>query len=138
MEQKNIPFSEAMLLGLPEIKFCNSYILRRGEKCSGCLMGAALIAVNVGDAPYIHELSGRWPWLTDMHGLVCPWCPPPIWREEKAGWTWVTHFAGHYGRGEASAEEIADFLKRFEPMEETHAEENHAVQRSTIVGVAGD
>ena len=75
-------FSEAMMLGLPEIFFRNDCWLQGGwdaggggEKCAGCLVGAALWAEGFRKEPfeYLRHDSGECGhgrWRLDSRGLV--------------------------------------------------------------------
>jgi hypothetical protein len=129
-------FSEAMLLGLPEIRFTNTTwlapVVDEGQ-CQGCLIGAALYAM--GHRDMVNLLSGDvgfdeisriveeiWPWTKIFREFttICPSCGLRI-TKTIAGM--MTHLASHYPdelgaeQDELSAEQIADFIRKFEPVE---------------------
>ncbi len=156
---KHMKFSEAMLLGLPEINFIPTTWLsdtrnapHGGGKCTGCLVGAALYAVGHFRLQELLNivLERHWPWMKDFPTkFTCPFCARGcIWfGAEDSGYLRVgalaTHFAHHYQCKDATAEQIADVFRKMEPhdvdeKEQEHETEKHAVQRSNPVGVAGD
>lgn len=119
-----VPFSEAMLLGLPEIIFTNYTWLEQTRpwsaeaknECSGCLIGAALYSVGrrsmAGFSPaHIQlELESRWPWLARVFVWYCPRC----WKGYPGVMSFATHLAQYYQEGLASAEEIAGIFRKLE------------------------
>jgi hypothetical protein len=130
-------FSEAMVLGLPEIQFTNSTWLglcsSREYRCSGCLIGAALYSMGkrgrlMGDFDLISkEVEAIWPWTKIFREikLGCPICGSfsSLGPSSVAGI--MTHLANHYGlylkypdnSWSLSAKQIADYIHSFEPKE---------------------
>ena len=132
-------FSEAMLLGLPEIRFTNNhffYYNTADGSCSGCLVGAALYAVgrrNKADCGAATDAIRRWPWTGPIQPeILCPVCGAD---EPRSAIGYASHLANHYERKKITAEQIADIFRAMEPKEK---EESNAIQRSDVVGVAGD
>ncbi len=128
-------FSEALLLGLPEIFFTNSVYLAKtptlakfpaGDKeCVGCLIGAALYAV--GEKQSLGQplalIFKYWPWTrTYRPPSTCPFCNTANWSS-KLFTAYVSHLAWHYDIGEVTAEQIADLFRAIEPVDEPVAEE---------------
>jgi hypothetical protein len=113
-----IPLSEAMLLGLGEIRFRNDlYLFVEHGTCSGCLIGAAMYAV--GEKRFaLEKVEEIWPW-TKWYGAnwTCPHCKMR-WKDCSMGIATVfTHLAKHYERDQMSAQEIADYIHTLEPKE---------------------
>lgn len=123
-------FSEAMLLGLPEIKFDREYWLYEYEgTCTGCLLGSALYAqgeLEVHSGAVVGLLRRYWPKLSAMRIEVgCPiaGCAhlrfiTPAWAAFPPIASWCTHMARHYQNGELTKEQIADWIHSFEPEED--------------------
>lgn len=119
--------SDAMLLGLPEIRFTNNIWIYRDSDgiCQGCLVGAALYAAGdvVSSHLAIDELQKLWPWTGDernFEGLLCPACHE-LPRHIGAGLTRIgvllSHLAGHYAKKQLTKEQIADYIRTIEPEE---------------------
>ncbi len=126
MRKKIMPFSEALLLGLPEIRFTNLTWLDRnkrkgGKVCEGCLVGAALYAVGrrtLGAGLVSLVLDRYWPWLTRTFMFRCPvkGCREIYYDMFRVQGTHAaTHLAAHYEAREITAEQIADFFRTIEP-----------------------
>ncbi len=140
MKQKSMPFSEAILLGLPEIKFTNECYLRKQgtraiRECAGCLVGAALYAVGVRD---LGERYGRdmlaehWPWTeAKVYRFDCPVCPKKF---SSVVAHIATHLATHYQSKEISAERIADIFRKLEPRQRKRAKSKKEMLDRTPVG----
>ncbi len=146
-------FSEAMLLGLPEIRFTNAVYLDwnsgdDGHRCQGCLFGAALFAMGERKSDCAspssladYQIQKFWPWLTKLPAnKLCCWCCPAEFGSIQH---FVTHLANHYVTGRLSATEIAAYFDRIDPtpkqdVEKEQEHETHEVQRSDVVRVAGD
>lgn len=129
-------FSEAMLLGLPEIKF-DLYQWYDPKECAGCLVGAALRAEGcktliVPDDSGMTLINARfsdfWPWMktwTCPAGTECPQCKIDLGATERSAggishfWSVCTHLSLHYKEGAMTAEAIADFLSTIEPPEQS-------------------
>src|SRR5690348_6941212 len=109
--------SEAMLLGLGEIRFTNEVWLSADEasgKCEGCLLGAAMYAKGIRGmqledsiADLIYKL---WPWTKryNFADFACPFCNMRGWNSDHDNWgvqTALTHLASHYERKEITAEQ---------------------------------
>jgi hypothetical protein len=120
-------FSEAMLLGLPEITFRNDCWLEdvwdaggKGMRCMGCLVGAALYSTGLRRQEHQRSiweyLKPMWPWVTKVarEDLVCPWC----YDGSVVFTDFMTHLAGHYS-GAIAAERIADVVRRLEDKYDT-------------------
>ena len=127
-------FSEAMLLGLPEIRFTNTAWLCTfgvNPKCDGCLIGAALYAIgrreDVYDSLVVKLVQDQWPWtkIFDTTIVKCPGCCIEMVHVDVA--SIMTHLAEHYGGAPyaLSAERIADFIKSFE-LEEVEPQQRPA------------
>ncbi len=142
-------FSEAMLLGLPEIRFNNNYFLHPTElntdkECSGCLIGAALYAVGERDSRILNNImrlvAKHWPWAWDKEfAFDCPHCKNPHLVSFDVA-DIATHLADHYEKKEMTAEQVAEYFRTIEPeeKEQEHGTEKHTVQRSHAARVAGD
>lgn len=120
-------FSEAMLLGLPEIEFSNWYTFQSFEgKCKGCLVGAAFFASGVSESATGRKIAEFWPKLATAKLLPasCSCCGSNIEQDplHLEIWSLCTHYANHYQREEISAEAIADIIRQIEPEEDEHAE----------------
>jgi hypothetical protein len=119
-EVMKMGFTEAMLLGLPEITFTNSIWLEFGENtgtCYGCLVGAALYAVGERKNSGYSAIWKHWPWTKDLNlTVLCPFCPADNNDRIYDGSLpdIATHFAEHYKQGEALVEEIAEIFKKIE------------------------
>ncbi len=123
-------FSEAILLGLPEIHFTNKTWLihdpTNEDGCMGCLVGAACYAVGERWLSSAREgLYPHWPWMLAYEYVEkrLPWCPN---CGADTGWEVAyacTHLAEHYACGEMTAEQIADYFRAIEPPDEPVAEE---------------
>jgi hypothetical protein len=120
-------FSEAMLLGLPEIHFTNAYWLHsfnnpeKGKECGGCLIGAGLYAAGEreqhNEHNVYHQMVKRWPWVEKLEGESwrCPHCD--ILQTGFREWPILhiaTHLANHYAGGSMTAEQIADTFRELE------------------------
>lgn len=132
-------FSEAMLLGLPEIEFTNQKWLvpknifndKPIDECRGCLIGAALYSQGTRGTviDVMVAIEKYWPRLAHFSAPTeCPYCPYGLTdtgqRTIISNWIAraATHLADHYGRGEMSAEAIADFFRSVEPEEDAPKE----------------
>jgi hypothetical protein len=142
-------FSEAMLLGLPEIKFTNGawlYSLRDKHStitCSGCLVGAALYAIGRRedvDVDVVKEIvQERWPWTTIFTDtwFLCPGCGTRHCLDITG---LMTHLACHYDQyrqypgypQSLSAEQIADFIRLYEP-EEVEAQQKVEAKENCLL-----
>lgn len=125
--------SEAVALGLPEIKFTNKTWLHGLDDggCEGCLAGAALWAEGSRrlHANIETSLAEKWPWSQEISGagLVCPFRHDygkytmgfgiPDMQKHWTLATTLTHLASHYERGELTSEQIVEFIRSFEPTE---------------------
>jgi hypothetical protein len=119
-------FSEAMLLGLPEIEFTNNHYFSETPDggCRGCLIGAALFAEGLRSRdcePHIEVVIAKyWPRLQKMRiDEKCPLCDIDM----SVGFTSdisavCTHMAAHYQHGHLTPSQIADFIHTFEPEED--------------------
>lgn len=115
--------SEAILLGLPEIRFTNEKWLTQNEdeSCEGCLVGAALFAIGDRRALFgVHlKLNDRWPWTAEAgrwQGRECA-CGGPLYSLCLIS-SVLTHLADDYETGRLTAAQIADFIRSIEPAEE--------------------
>lgn len=126
-------FSEAMLLGLPEIHFINSSWLERSvlepDTCRGCLVGAALYSEGHRSVsvPSL-RVAELWPWVSKIRSsdLTCQFCGyvnmlPSFFGEfndvvngAKKLLLLATHLANHYGDGMITAEQAADVFRKLE------------------------
>lgn len=133
MEMK---FTEALLLGLPEIRFNNSLWLGSsiipGKECTGCLVGAALYAVGVrSDGDFVmtkrmarEHVVAKWPWTAGVQvTMKCPFCNTLLCYLDVLDC--ATHFATHYTWGYATIEEIADVFRKLEDQYDGHQKENN-------------
>jgi hypothetical protein len=123
-------FSEAMSLGLPSIHFMDNVWLGKpvnkniAKECAGCLIGAALYAMGErGDVekPVVVMLK-HWPKLLalDASEIGCFVCHgwPVFEKGQSSGiLDLMTHVATHYQLDETTAEEIADWITTWEPVE---------------------
>lgn len=110
--------SEAILLGLPEIKFTNNRWLQRtrldSERCEGCLLGAALFAMGNRDEFNTGErmMEHYWPWTKSVS---VPDCPLGCRYKGSHLTELFTHMADHYSWKQLTAEQISDFIRALEP-----------------------
>jgi hypothetical protein len=109
-------FSEAMLLGLPEIKFTNNCTLIINQNyCTGCLVGAALWACGARETSGKDVIARYWPRLAATEfSFDCTLCGV---SDGGNVWDFCTHYANHYVTGQISAQAIADLIREFEPAE---------------------
>lgn len=120
--------SEAIALGLPEIKFTNRFFFMqhlRGD-CEGCLVGAALWASGWRDISSVREaMYETWPWTRERAGIGMP-CPAHhsygtyVIGGSRDHYDWtilttLTHLASHYELRELTSTQIVDFIKSIEP-----------------------
>ena len=115
--------SDAFLLGIAEIRYDpGTWISFRPDgSCGGCLIGAALFAD--GDRIYSGNITAQiehhWPWTANLRGrFKCPFCPERVKLKDDYGIASLfTHLSHHYSGGTVSSEEIAAWLRSFEPPE---------------------
>jgi hypothetical protein len=121
-------FSEAMLLGLPEIEFSNSCTLdfdeTCGDRCTGCLVGAAMWAEGRRKTASQDHVSQYWPKLSKV--LLKEPCGVCGYLVIGNLWEFCTHYAAHYEDNQITAQEIADLIRQFEPDEEEACSETRS------------
>lgn len=142
-------FSEAMMLGLPEIFFRNDYWLQGGwdaggggEKCAGCLVGAALWAEGFRKEPLslTYTMRELWPWTKEagFEGR-CFVCDFDLRGNMVA--TVATHLASHYEAKQITAEQVADVFRewesKYEKEEKDETERDVVAGESDVAAVAG-
>ena len=113
--------SDAVLLGLPEIRFTNSVWLGEDTdgNCFGCLVGAALFSIGArrGEYDIDQQLAQIWTWTkTYLLEGALPCCGREFNPMEIT--CVLTHMADHYKDKEITAEFIADWVRSVEPQEE--------------------
>ena len=121
--------SEAVLLGLGEIRFTNDHWLGISSsskyECEGCLAGAAIFAMGLRQPLNIDtKLEEFWPWVRKYRIEAIP-CPVTgcgnIPASSYFGFANVlTHVACHFKVGRFSAEQIADWLHSIEQEEDAN------------------
>jgi hypothetical protein len=118
--------SEALALGIPEIKISNShgwYSPNENDgQCHGCLVGAALYAQGAERCDSLKRFVDMWPWVKNIQAASCPACDLMATKDENILVShgsiiphMFTHLVNHYERGEITTEQIADYVRSIEP-----------------------
>ncbi len=120
----DMKLSEAIMLGMLEINPSNTcWYIREDDKCSGCLVGAALYAVGsvVDNDDAICDLMNRWQWVTQLTDAdVAPYAVE-YWEEsfsERSSYRstglLLSSLMSDYKHRRRSIEQVCDIIRNFE------------------------